>query len=113
MCRCGFPLYPRRVAPEIFQAVKGALVTVKNVDNYLQVIEDHPLAGGKSINGCGPKRMVFSQSRFDFVRNRFKLRLGRAGANHEKIRKRRDTAQIQHNNVLRLFIRCEFRAGRC
>jgi hypothetical protein len=44
---------------------------VKNVDNYLQVIEDHPLAGRKSINGYGPERMVFSQSRFELASKDF------------------------------------------
>jgi hypothetical protein len=57
--------------------------------------------------------MVFTQARFDFVCNRFQLRLRRAGANHKKIRKRRDAAQIQHNDVLGLFVRGKFRAGFC
>ena len=86
---------------------------MKNVDNYLQEVEHHPLAGGKSINRYGPNRMVLSQSRFDFVCDRFQLRLGRAGADHKKIRKRRDVAQIQHNDVFRLFVRGELRAGCC
>jgi hypothetical protein len=86
---------------------------VKNVDNHLQEIEYHPLAGGKSINRDGTDRLVLSQSRFEFVCDRFQLGLGRAGANHKKICKRRDAAQIQHNDVFRLFVRGEFRAGRC
>jgi hypothetical protein len=57
--------------------------------------------------------MVLAQARFDFVCNRFQLRLGRAGADHKKIRKRRDVAQIQHNDILGLFVRGEFRAGLC
>jgi hypothetical protein len=113
MCGCGLPLHSRRVPPQIFKAVKGALFLVKNVNNHLQEVEHHPLAGGKSINRHGSHRMVLSQSRFDFVGDRFQLRLRRAGADHKKIRKRRDTAQIQHDDVFRLFVRGEFRAGCC
>jgi len=86
---------------------------MKNVDNNLQEVEHHPLAGGKSINRYRPNRMVLSQSCFDFVCDRFQLRLGAAGADHKKIRERRDVAQIQHNDVFRLFVRGEVRAGCC
>jgi hypothetical protein len=113
MCRCCFRFYARRVAPQVFQAVEGALVSVKDVDNHLQVVEHHPLAGRKSVDRYWSKRMVFTQARFDFVCNRFQLRLRRAGANHKKIRKRRDIAQVQYNDVLGLFVRGEFRAGLC
>jgi hypothetical protein len=57
--------------------------------------------------------MILAQVHFDFVCNRFQLRLRRAGADHKKIRKGRDAAQIQHHNVLGLFVRGEFRAGFC
>ena len=86
---------------------------MKDMDNYLQVVEDHPLAGRKSVDRYGSKLMVLAQTRFDFVCNRFQLRLRRAGAYHKKIRKRRDAVQIQHHNVLGLFVRGEFRAGFC
>jgi hypothetical protein len=39
------------------------------------------------------------------------LRFGRARTDHEKVRKARNAAQIQHDNVLRLFVRGEFSAG--
>ena len=113
MCHRRLPIHSRGVTPQIFEAVEGALVSVKNVDNHLQEIEHHPLTGGESINRDGPNRMILSQSRFEFVCDRFQLRLGRAGANHKKICKRRDAAQIQHNDVFRLFVRGEFRAGSC
>ena len=113
MCHRRLPIHSRGVTPQIFEAVEGALVSVKNVDNHLQEIEHHPLAGGKSIDRDGPNRMILSQSRFEFVCDRFQLRLGRAGTNHKKICKRRDAAQIQHNDVFRLLVRGEFRAGCC
>jgi len=62
---------PRRVAPQIFQAVERALVAMKDVDHYFEVIEDDPLARGKSINCGRPSTVIFPQSRFNFVRNRF------------------------------------------
>ena len=113
MCRRRLPRRLRRVAPQIFEAVKGALVLVENVDNHLEEVEHHPLARRKSIDRNGTDRMILSQPRFEFVCDRFQLRLGRAGANHKKICKRRDAAQIQHNDVFRLFVRGEFRAGSC
>jgi len=45
-----FPFQPGRIAPEILKAVEGTLVSVKDVDNDLQVIEHHPLAGRKSVD---------------------------------------------------------------
>ena len=57
--------------------------------------------------------MILAQSRFNFICDRFELRLGRGRANHEEIGERRDRAQIQDDDVLRLFVRGEFRAGSC
>src|SRR5213076_3604255 len=59
--RRAFPFDHGRVPPQIFKAVEGSLVAMKNVDNHLQVIEYHPLTGGKSVNGYRPQRIVFSQ----------------------------------------------------
>jgi hypothetical protein len=58
---CGYhslPFNTWRVAPQIFQAVEGPFVTMKDMDYYLQVIEHHPLARGKSINRCCSNLMV-------------------------------------------------------
>src|ERR1700726_448318 len=39
LCGCHFlPLDSRRVAPKVFQAVKGAFVAVKDMHNHLQII---------------------------------------------------------------------------
>jgi hypothetical protein len=113
MRRSLFPLEGRRVAPEILQAVKSAFVSMKHVDHYLQVIEHDPLAGRETINCHRSNRLLLSQSRFNFICDRFKLRLGGGRANHEEIGERRDRAQIQDDNVLRLFVRGEFRTGFC
>jgi hypothetical protein len=86
---------------------------VKYVDNHLQKVEHHPLAGGKSIDCDRSERVVFSQPGFDLVCNRFELRLRRTGADDEKIRERGNAAQIQDDNVLGLLVRGEFGAGLC
>ena len=112
-CRRGIPFDPRCVAPQIFEAVESAFVPVKNVNNHLQVIEHHPLAGRKSVNGYRPYRVVFSQPGLDFACDRFELWLRRARADDEEIRKARDVAQIKQNNVLGLFVRGKFGAGFC
>ena len=62
-----FPFESRRVAPKIFQAVKRPFVSVKDMDNYLQIIEHDPLAGWKPVNRHGSNGMVLSQTRLNFV----------------------------------------------
>jgi len=77
---------------------------MKDMDNDLQIIEHDPLAGWKPVNRHGSNGMVLSQTRFNFICNCLKLRLGRSRANHEEICERRDRAQVQDNNVFRLFV---------
>ena len=48
---CRVPFHPRGVAPKVFQTVKGAFGLMENMDNYLEIIEHDPLAGGKSVDG--------------------------------------------------------------
>ena len=48
----------RGVAPKIFETVKGALGLMEDMDNYLQVIEHDPLAGGKTIDGSRTNAMI-------------------------------------------------------
>ena len=45
------PFQARGVAPKVFQTVEGAFGLMKDMDNYLEIIEHDPLAGGKSVNG--------------------------------------------------------------
>jgi len=86
---------------------------MKYVDDHLQVIEHNPLAGRETVNCHRSNRMILSQSRFNFICDCFELRLRRGRADHEEIRERRDRAQIQDDDVLRLFVRGELRAGFC
>jgi hypothetical protein len=77
---------------------------MKDVDNDLQIIEYDPLTGRKPVNRHGSNRMVLSQTRFYFIRDCFELRLRRSRANHEKISERRNRAQVEDDNLFRLFI---------
>jgi hypothetical protein len=86
---------------------------MKHMDNYLQVVEHDPLAGRETVNCHRSNRMILPQARFNFVCDCFKLRLGRGRANYEEIGERGDRAQIQDDDVLRLFVGGEFRAVFC
>ena len=103
---------PRRVAPQIFQAVEGALVAMKDVDHYFEVIENDPLAGGKPINGRRPSAVIFPQSRFNFVRDRFQLGFRAGRTDHEKISEAGNASQIENNNVFSFLVGSELGAGR-
>jgi hypothetical protein len=86
---------------------------MKHMDNYLQVVEHDPLAGRETVNCHRSNRMILPQPRFNFVCDCFKLRLGCGRADYEEIGERRDRAQIQDDDVLRLFVRGEFRTVFC
>jgi hypothetical protein len=50
---CGLrrvPFQAWSIAPKVFQTVEVAFGLMKDMDNYLEIIEHDPLAGGKSIN---------------------------------------------------------------
>jgi hypothetical protein len=85
-------------------AVKRSFVAMKDVDNDLQIIEHDPLTGRKPVNRHG--RMEWSsRKRVSIsVRDCFELRLRCSRAKHEKIRERRDRAQVEDDNIFRLFI---------
>ena len=112
---CGrgrFPRDPRRVSPQIFQTVKSPLVAVEDVDHDFEIIEHDPLACGKTVNGSRAQAVVFLQSRFDLVRDRFELRFRRSRANHEEVSEAGNTGQIENDDVFGLFVRGEFGTGR-
>jgi hypothetical protein len=108
--RC-FPFDARRVAPQVFQGVEIASVAMENMHDHLQVIEHHPLTGGKTIDRDWPHRVIGLQPRFDFVGDCFELRFGTGGANHKKIGERGNPAQIEKHDVFGLLIGGEFGAG--
>jgi hypothetical protein len=81
---------------------------MKNVHDDLHVIEHDPLARGKSVDGNRAHAMVAFEAALDFACDRFQVRLGGSGANHEKIGEGRDALEIENGDLLRFFIRREF-----
>src|SRR5207302_4428327 len=55
---CRVPFQARGVAPKVFQAVEGAFGLMKDMDNYLEIIEHEPLTGGKSVNGSRANAVI-------------------------------------------------------
>ncbi len=54
-----FPLNPRSVAPQIFQAIEFAFVAMEDVHDDLQVIEHDPLARRETIDRRRACRVIF------------------------------------------------------
>jgi len=81
------------------------------MDDDLQVIENDPLARRKSVHRNGANPVLVFQPAFNLARDRFQVRLGSAGSNHEVIREARDALKIEDDNVLRFFVRRVVGAG--
>jgi hypothetical protein len=64
-----FPIYTRRVAPQIFQAVERAFIAMEDVHHHLQIIEHDPLTRGKSVDCDRANNVIFPQVRLNFVRD--------------------------------------------
>lgn len=83
---------------------------MKHVHDYLQVIEYDPLTRWKTIDRRRAYPMVLAQPLLDFARNGSQMRLRRSRTNHEKIRERRDPAEIENCDILSLFVVRQFGA---
>ena len=55
--------------------------------------------------------MVVLQSIFDRARDCLQVRLRGSRANNEEIGEARDSLQVEDDDILRLFVRCEIGAG--
>ena len=58
---------------------------MKNVDHHLEIIEHDPLTRGETVSRDRTDIVIFFQPCFDFVCDRFQLRLGCARANNEEV----------------------------
>ncbi len=85
---------------------------MEDVHDHLEVIENDPLARGKSIDGDGPNSVVFPESRLNLVRDRLELRLRSCGTDYEEIGEARNAAKIQNDDFFRLLVRGKLGAGR-
>lgn len=84
---------------------------MKHVHNDLHVIEHDPLARRKSVNRHWAQIMIDLEPPLNFARDRFQVRLGRAGADYEKIGKGRNTLEVEDDNLLRFLVRREVSAS--
>jgi hypothetical protein len=55
--------------------------------------------------------VLFFQARFNFVRDRFELRLGVGRANHKEIGETGNAGKIENDDLFGLFVRGELGAG--
>jgi hypothetical protein len=82
------------------------------VDDDFEIIEHDPLTRRKSVNRGRAASVIFTQSRFNFVRNRLELRFRARRADDEKIGEAGDSGEIQNDNVFGLLVRSELGTGR-
>jgi hypothetical protein len=104
---------PLGITPQIFKAVKRALLFVENMHDHIAVVDDEPLAQRIAIHGMGSYVVVFFEARLDFARDGLDVRLGGAGTDDKKIGEAGNTTQIKRDDILGFFFRCIFRAKFC
>ena len=61
---------------------------MEDVDDHVAVVRDDPLAERIAVGADGALLVFLLKPVFDFIRDGLELRLGRAGADDEKIRER-------------------------
>jgi len=77
---------------------------MKNVDNHLQIIEHDPLACGKPVQSPRPDGMVSLKRVSISFAIAFSCGSDVAEQITEKIRERRDRAEVKDDDVFRLFV---------
>jgi hypothetical protein len=106
------PRDARRVAPQIFQAVKRAFVAVEDVDDDFKVIEHDPLARRETVDCGRAPSVIFAQTRLNFIRDRFELRFRACRTNHEEIGEAGNSGEIENDDVFGFLVGSELGAGR-
>ena len=101
----GFEFQARRVAPKIFQRIKGPLLAMKNVHDHIRVIRHHPLAGWKAIDAPRPNSMILAQPVLELVDDRLEMRLRIPRAEQKKVRETRNAAHVQRHEIFGFLIR--------
>jgi len=77
---------------------------VKDVNHDFEIIEYDPLARRKTVDRGRAQTVIFLQSRFNFVRDRFELRFRSRRTDDEKIGETRNAGQVENDDVFGLFI---------
>ena len=80
------------------------------MDNHLQIIEDDPLAGGKSVDRAGTNTVILLQLCLDLAGDGFQMRLGRSRTKNKKIGERGNVAQIEDYDLFCFLVGSELGA---
>jgi len=96
---------PGRVAPQILEAVKGALLVMENVHDHPGIIRDDPLAGREAIDSERFDTVVVFQTIPQLGGDRLQMRFGSAGTKDEEIGESGNAAEIDGDDVLSFFLR--------
>ena len=97
-------LEARCIAPQVFEAVVGAFVFMKNMHHHVGVIRDDPLARRVAIDGQRRHAVFRLQPVLDLAGDRFQVRLGSAGADDEEIGEGRNRAEVDGDDVLGFLV---------
>jgi len=102
--------HDRRIAPQRFEIIEGALVRLEDMDENPEVIEHDPLAGRKTVGVAGQSELV-PQPFLHFRADGFEVRVARAGADDKIIGEAAELAQIEDANVFGFFVRGRLGGG--
>jgi hypothetical protein len=109
--RFGFAgFYQRGVAPEIFEVVEFAHVAAHDVDDHVEIIQDHPGGVDGAVGSARALVVLFFEILLDFIDNGAEVRLAGAGADNEVISDAGDLAEVEDDNVFCLFVVRQFAA---
>ncbi len=97
------------VAPEILERIEATALVMKDVNEHVAIIHDHPLAGGVSIDIGRANAVIIPKFVLDLSGNCLEMRLGGAGAHDEEVREGRDAAEVNGDDILGFFVRGELR----
>ena len=104
------PGHAGSVSPQVFETVEGPFVAVKDVRDYLHVIEHVDwLAGGPSA-AVRANAVILFQAHLNFGCDRFEMRLRRTGTEDKEIGKSGNLPQIEDHDIFRFFVGSEFGA---
>ena len=91
------------IAPEIFEAIDGAFILVKDMDDDVGIIGDDPLAGGVAIDGGGGDLVIDLEAFVEFGGDGFEMGLGVPGADDKEVGECGDTAEVEGDDILGFF----------
>ena len=84
---------------------------MEDVNHDLEVIEHDPLTRRKTVDRGRAQSVIRFQPRFDFVGDRFQLRLRAGRTDDKEIGEAGNAGEIQNDDVFGLFVRGELGAG--